>query len=395
MLIAHILLLSGILGQELANVYFSANRKYELSDVVSNALISSIGLGLVSILLFWRVSYTEIFQRFLTANNVPSLCLWVSVLTLPIALLGTFFNRILMGREEIIKVNGVNILQNILRLTLTAFFLMVLAKGLFGAVLAYVITILFFALLVALLVKKLSKIRFSVNAGLLKESFLYGAKGYIGGIAQFLNYRLDMFLVAHFMDVTAVGFYAIAVGMAERLWMIPVSLGTVLLPRVSAIGNAQANLITPKISRHTLFIVFVLSIVLLISARPLIQLFFGPAFLPAAKPLVMLLPGVVSLSFARVLTSDLAGRGRPEFGSFAAFVSLATNIPLNLVLIPKWGICGAAAASSLAYCLATVVVLTAFSRLTKIAWSDVLLMKAGDFMLYFEIYSGGRKTLRP
>lgn len=132
---------------------------------------------------------------------------------------------------------------------------------------------------------------------MLKESLRYGGKGYVGNIAQFLNYRLNIFLVAYFLDVAAVGFYVLAVGMAERLWMIPGSIGTVLFPRVAAIDKTQANQLTPKVSRHTLFIVFMLSIVLLALARPLIQLLFGTAFLPSVEPLMVLLPGIVALSF--------------------------------------------------------------------------------------------------
>ncbi len=386
-LIPAVLGMLGTLGIEIANVYFSANRKYKLSDIVSNSLISSTGLGLIIILLFWMVSTTNAFQEFLTANNIAPLYLWLAVLTVPISLLGGFLNRILLGREEIIKFNSAGLFQSVLQFGLIIVLLVALAQGVFGAVLAYVITTLCVALLVTLFVKKLSKIRLAVNFELLKESLRYGGKGNIGNVAQFLNYRLDIFLVAYFLDVAAVGYYALAVGIAERLWMIPGSTGTVLFPRVSAIDKTQANQLTPKVSRHTLFIVFILSIVLLVLAGPLIQLLFGTAFLPSVAPLMILLPGIVALSFAKVLTSDLAGRGRPEFGTLAAFVSLAVNIPLNLLLIPKWGIAGAAFASTVAYSLAALMVIIAFARLSKTSWGEILLIKRGDLKVYTDLFS--------
>ena len=386
-LIPTVLGMLGTLGIEIANVYFSANRRYKLSDIVSNSLVSSIALGLFVVLFFWVVSTTDAFQGFLAANNITPFYLWLAVLTLPILLLSGFFNRILLGREEIIKFNSVSIFQSILQLGLIIIFLIVLAQGVFGAVLAYVITTVCIALLVTLLIKKLSKIRLAVNFELLKESLRYGGKGYIGNVAQFLNYRLDIFLVAYFLDVAAVGFYVLAVGMVERLWMIPGSIGTVLFPRVSAIDKTQANQLTPKVSRHTLFIVFILSIILLVLARPLIQLLFGTVFLPSVEPLMILLPGIVVLSFAKVLTSDLAGRGKPEFGTLAAFVSLAVNIPLNLFLIPRWGIAGAAFASTVAYGLATLVVIIAFRKLSKTSWRDILLIKGADFKVYTDMFS--------
>lgn len=338
-LIPAVLGMLGTLGIEIANVYFSANRRYKLSDIISNSLISSIGLGLIIILLFWGLSTTNVFQGFLAANNIPLLYLWLAVFMVPIVLLSGFFNRILLGREEIIKFNSVGIFQSVLQLGLIVILLIVLAQGVFGAVLSYIITAICVALLAILFVKRFGKINFSINFGLLKESLRYGGKGYIGNVAQFLNYRLDIFLVAYFLDVAAVGFYVLAVGMAERLWMIPGSIGTVLFPRVSAIKDAQANQLTPKVSRHTLFVVFVLSIVLLVLTRPLIQILFGAAFLSSVEPLMILLPGIVVLSFAKVLTGDLAGRGRPEFGMWAAFASLAVNIPSESAAHPKMGDC--------------------------------------------------------
>lgn len=388
-LIPAVLGMLGTLGIGIANIYFSANRKYRLGEIVSNSLVSSIGLGLIIILVYGVVSTTNAFHGFLSANSIRPFYLWLAVFTVPIALLYNFFHKILLGREEIVKFNSVNIFQSILRLGLIVIFLIVLAQGVFGAVLAYVINILCVALLVTFFVKKLGRINLSINFGLLKKSVRYGGKGYLGNVAQFLNYRLDMFLVAYFLDVAAVGYYAIAVGLAEKLWMVPDSIAMVLFPRVSAIDKTQANKLTPKVSRHTLFIVFILSIALLVLAKPLIQIVFGTAFLPSAGSLMILLPGIVALSFAKVLTSDLAGRDRPEFGTLAAFVSLAVNIPLNLFLIPRWGIAGAAFASTVAYSLAAVVVIIAFGRLSKTSLSDIILIKRSDFKVYADMLSRG------
>jgi len=55
---------------------------------------------------------------------------------------------------------------------------------------------------------------------------------------------------------------------------------------------------------------------------------------------------------------------KPQFGRYAALISLAVNIPLNLWLIPRWGISGAAFASSIAYIFATLVVIGSFSKIS-------------------------------
>jgi len=99
------------------------------------------------------------------------------------------------------------------------------------------------------------------------------------------------------------------------------------------------------------------------------------------------------LNYNKNFIVDLAGRSKPQFGTYAAFVSLAVNIPLNLWLIPRWGIAEAAFASTIAYIIATLVVITAFSKISKKSWNEILLIKKQDFQDYKEFIFKIRKRI--
>lgn len=202
-------------------------------------------------------------------------------------------------------------------------------------IISYVLTIIFVTLLVVLFIKKYTKIYASYNGKLFKDFAKYGVRAYFGNLAQFLNYRLDMFLVALFLAPAAVNYYSIAVGIAERLWMLTGAIATVLFPRISSLKDAEANNLTPRVARHTFFIILIISLILAVLARPLVRILFGDAFLPSVIPLLILLPGIIVLGGAKTLTADMAGRGKPQFGTYAAFISLAVNFPLNLWFIPR------------------------------------------------------------
>jgi len=364
----------GSLGIEAANVYFTGSKRYQIKDIVSNSLLSSILLGLVLISLFWGIAHLNIFHRFLNSNQINPFYLWLVVLTVPLSLLSRFLNSIFLGKEEIVKYNKINIFRSVLQLVAIVVFLVILKQGVAGAVFSYIFTIISVTLFIVLLIKKGTPIGISYNQNLLKDSIKYGLKAYFGNLAQFLNYRLDMFLVAAFLTPAAVGYYSVAVGIAEKLWMLPGAIATVLFPRISSLKDAEANNLTPRVACFTFLITFVASLILAILAQPLIKILFGPAFLPSVTPLLILLPGIIALSGCKVLTADLAGRGKPQFGTYASFVSLGVNVPLNLWLIPKWGISGAAFASSVAYIIATIVVIIAFVKISKRSWSDILLI---------------------
>jgi len=381
-LIPAVMLKLGSLGIEAANVYFTGSKKYEIKDIISNSLLSSILLGLILIFLFFGSSRLDIFQRFLNSNQINPFYLWLVVLTVPFSLFSGFLRNILLGKEKIVTFNKINIFKTIFQLTAIIVFLLILRQGVFGAVISNVLTIAALTLFVTLSTRKITKIRFSYRLDLLKDSTKYGLKAYFGNLAQFLNYRLDMFLVAIFLGPAAVGYYSISVGIAEKLWMLPGSIATVLFPRISSLKDVQANNLTPRVARHTFFIIFVVSLIFALLAKPLIKFFFGSAFLSSVMPLLILLPGIVALGGAKTLTADLAGRGKPQFGAYSSFVSLAVNIPLNLWLIPRWGISGAAFASSVAYILATLIVVIAFAKISHKPYTEILLIKRQDFKDY-------------
>jgi len=381
-IIPAIMLKLGSLGIEAANVYFTGSKQYGIKDIVSNSLLSGILLSSILISLFFGVFHLDIFQNFLDSNQINPFYLWLVVLTVPFSLLFGFLISIFLGAEKITVYNKINIFKSTFQLILLTVFLVILKKGVFGAVISYALGSIGLALVVILLITKFTKISFSFNRRLLKDSTKYGLKAYFGNLTQFLNYRLDMLLVAAFLTPASVGFYSVAVGIAERLWMLPGAIATVLFPRISSLKDKEANNLTPRIARHTFLIIFVLSLILALIARPLIKILFGSVFLPSVMPLMILLPGIIALGGCKILTADLAGRGKPQFGTYAAFVSLAVNIPLNLWLIPKWGISGAAFASSVAYITGTLVVMTAFVRISNTSWVTILLFKKHDFQDY-------------
>lgn len=374
----------GSLGIEAANVYFTGSKQYQIKDIVSNSLLSSILLSSILILLFFGTSRLSIFQKFIISNQIKPFYLWLVVLTIPFSLFSVFVKNIFLGKEKIVTFNKINIFQATFSLIAITTFLLILKLGVFGAVISYVLTTAALTLFVVYLIKKITRIKFSFNKNLFNGSFKYGLKAYFGNLAQFLNYRLDMFLVAAFLDPAAVGYYSISVGIAEKLWMLPGAIATVLFPRISSLKDVQANNLTPRIARHTFLIIFIISLFLAILAKPLIEILFGSAFLPSVTPLLILLPGIIALGGAKTLTADLAGRGKPQFGTYAAFVSLVVNILLNLWLIPKWGISGAAFASSVAYIIATLMVIIAFAKISRKSYPEILLIKKQDFEDYKE-----------
>lgn len=369
-------------GIEEANIYFTGSAKIPVKNIVSNSLILATIISLALILLFQSLSENIIFQDFLSSNGIVPLYLWMAILTIPFTFMFVWLNSVFLGRQDMSKFNFLNVFFSFIQLAAAAFLLIILKQGIFGAVFSYALATVAAALIAAFLIGRITPLKFFLDKMSMVIQLKYGAKAYLGNIAQFLNYRLDMLLIAVFLNPLAVGLYSIAVEIAERLWLIPMAIATVLFPKISSIESQHADNLTPKVCRHTLFIVVIISMVLVALSYPLIKIIFGSSFLPSLAPLFVLMPGIIIFSVARVLSADLSGRGMPEIGMWAALVSLAVNLVLNVIFIPKWGIVGAAFASTAAYSVATIVTATIFFKTSQKNWHEVLIIKRDDLKDY-------------
>jgi O-antigen/teichoic acid export membrane protein len=94
--------------------------------------------------------------------------------------------------------------------------------GLLGAIYSYLLASFgIFILVLFYFLKSINFQRISIPS-YLKESLKFSWKLHIGSLAFFLIYRVDMFLIVFITnDMKALGFYAIAVGVAEKIDTIP------------------------------------------------------------------------------------------------------------------------------------------------------------------------------
>src|SRR5712691_10356389 len=109
-------------------------------------------------------------------------------------------------------------------------------------------------------------------------------------------------------------------------------------------------------------------------------------FAPSVAAVWLLLPGVVTLSVGRVLSSYLLGRNRQQVDLVASLAGLVVTLALDLVLIPRYGFPGAAAASSVAYTATLGVNLTWVIRNSTLSARDLLVPRPSDFLSVLSLW---------
>jgi O-antigen/teichoic acid export membrane protein len=122
--------------------------------------------------------------------------------------------------------------------------------------------------------------------------------------------------------------------------------------------------LTERTIRITIVVVAAAAVVLGLLAEPLLVIGFGEEFRGGTATVRLLLVAMVPLTVARILAGDLKGRGRPGLVSAVMAMTLVLTVMFDLLLIPLWGIEGAALASVIAYGASALLLGLAFVQIT-------------------------------
>ncbi|MEO8570960.1 MAG: polysaccharide biosynthesis C-terminal domain-containing protein [Chloroflexota bacterium] len=228
---------------------------------------------------------------------------------------------------------------------------------------------------------------------LLREELRFGTRALPGALAERLQFRADSFLINIILGVRETGIYSVTSGLAETLWYVPNALGTVMFSR-AVDPKADAGRIAAVLTRTTLAVAFATAIPTFVLGPRLVRFVYGSQFTDAGVALRLILPGIVAYSVVAVLSRYITGRGKPGTGTLILIGGLAVNVAINLVLIPRFGIVGAAAASSISYVVTALMTLVVFHRLSGRGWAETLVIRRSDLIALLGAGRAGVARLR-
>lgn len=377
-----VLIASGIgnLGVGLGSIYFLNKGEHSFRETFSNSLFTIAMSGAVT-------SVIVIVYGLAVDDNafVSGRAYWLYAPTVPVMVGYILLTALLHGSSRFGALASVGIVHGLAALFIATGLLYFDALDVFGAILAWTGS---FALadLMALTLLGVRHVDFSIvlrpRWTVLRRQIGYGMQGQLANVAQLFNYRFDQYLVAAFVARASVGHYAVAVSVGESVWWISSAVAMVLLPRLTGLDKQRADELTPIVTRNTLLVSAAAALALAAVSPIAIRLLFGSEFAPAVTPLLLLMPGVVAISATRVLSSYLFSRGKVIYNTYTTLIVLGITLILDLILIPPFGIKGAAIASSVAYTTSLIMTLVWYRRLSGQGIWDALIVRASDVSLY-------------
>lgn len=204
---------------------------------------------------------------------------------------------------------------------------------------------------------------------LLKAAFGMGFMAQTTNLAQFVAYRIQFYLIDVATGKEAVGIFSTAVSLAEAVWMITQSISLVQLSRIvqSDDKQAAAQWSLPWFKISIILSTLVLGVLLLLPKEVFVWV-FGKDFNQISSLLLALAPGVLTLAGSNILAHYFAGTAQLRFNLGASLLSLAVVVTSSHLLLPHWGIVGAALASSAAYIAGALWLMWQFKKQHPVSW---------------------------
>ncbi len=367
-----------------AAAFFVARGEFRRQEILGNNVLlamATAGLGVLAGALVVSFLRHSIFP-----GVSPGLLLLAITLVVPM-ILSRLFENVLLGAQHIWQFNFVTVVHSLISLVCLVVALLVIRAGVSGALVAGLLAWLpVNALAFRWAREAAGGAEFVPNWSLIRRGIGYGLPANAVYVLEFLNWRVDMLLINAFLEPAAVGAYAIGVGLVEKIWLVSQSAGSVLFPRVAAEKDEQRRKhFTPLVARAVLMTAGLTALVLALLSHWIILVLYSEAFVLAVGAVRGMLVGVVALSAGRVLAKDIAGRGLPRLNVYAGMVAVMVNIVANIMWIPRYGIVGAAWASTASYTASYVVTLHFYCRVSGNRWWKLVVPQRKDLGLYMHV----------
>ncbi|MEK6844006.1 MAG: flippase [Nanoarchaeota archaeon] len=180
----------------------------------------------------------------------------------------------------------------------------------------------------------------------------------------------DSFFIGYFETVADVGFYNAAFPIALLLTFSSDLFMQMFVPLINK-EYSKNNIevvknLSQQVGKWLFFTNLPILILLFLFPEGFLNILFGKEFIVAADSLRILTIGVLFLSFGGVSTRLLGMLGKSKKILFDVTATAIINLILNILLIPKYGITGAAVATSFSFIVLSLILIIQVYMETKI-----------------------------
>ncbi|KPM30953.1 Polysaccharide biosynthesis export protein [Croceitalea dokdonensis DOKDO 023] len=204
--------------------------------------------------------------------------------------------------------------------------------------------------------------------------FKQGLPLMLSAVTVILYLKIDQLIIGFLLDNKSVGVYAAASRISEMFYAVPVIISSVYYPKIVELKRnfiKQRNLL-----RYFYFIILVITgmVTIFISffSDEIIIVLFGKGYLLSSQVLKIYAWSILFMALLVSSSKFLLSLNRGDIIFKRSLIGLVSNVVLNFILIPNYGILGAAWATLISYGLAAYFANFFFSVLRPVMIDQLL-----------------------
>jgi O-antigen/teichoic acid export membrane protein len=194
-------------------------------------------------------------------------------------------------------------------------------------------------------------------------------------VADLLVYSLDRVVLGAFRPAAKIGLYEAAARPNNFLRQLQATLGATVVPTASSyfsVGDRERiKELLVRGSRYVLAIVGPVTMALVVVAQPLVEVWLGDSFRPAALSLALLSGSWLIAVNTSVISWVLLAQGKTHVLARYAWIIAISNLTLSLALTPWLGLEGVILGTVVPYCVLSPAFVRWGMRHFEVGWRDL------------------------
>lgn len=329
----------GILSLHEGVAFHAAQRTYKPGQIFA----ASIALGLALAIVLVPIGYFIITIVFADSGNEVRLAAFLYLAYIPINFTRQFATAIFQGGLRFVEWNLLRVLVHGSYVCLILVFYLLGLSSVLGfsmaSLLAYAMTM---ALALGLLYRH-GWLCLRPSWGPVRDVLCSGCKIHFGAVIKIIGNRLDQLLISLVLLSHDLGFFVVSVSISTVVASVSYTLGLLAFPKISAQPTAEGKAaVFGLYMKATVITVLPVAAILYWLTPWILEFFFGSAFLPATTISRLLIIAAIPMSIRAMLAAGLKGYDHALIIGQAETVGLGISAISLAILLPLYGIVGAA-----------------------------------------------------
>lgn len=240
----------------------------------------------------------------------------------------------------------------------------------YAHLIAYIITPFILFPLLLKVFPDFFKIKFSLKKELVKKLFKFGIPIMITMLGGLIISYTDTLIITYFRTLEEVALYNVAVPTTKLLWYFSQAIATVIFPMTSELwarglrGGLAKGL--ELLLKYSFVLVVPFALILFSFPKIILRILFGESYIGASSALQILAIGAIFYTLYYINNAVISGIGKPQINTKIILVVALFNLVFNIIMVPTYGIVGAAITTSLSFLIALLWNSIVLKRLIKI-----------------------------